>query len=364
MRLEAKNISFRYGSKLPWILENRNLTINSGEVVALFAPSGYGKTTLAKILAGYTQPTSGEVLLDRKPLPTKGVCPVQLIYQHPEKAINPRWKLKKVLEESGELNMEMLRAFGIEEAWLDRFPRELSGGELQRFCVARALMSGADFLICDEISTMLDVITQAQIWNVVLDEARKRNMGVLAVTHNRHLAERICDRIIDLSKIDKGDTDMHDHHDHSHPHDHSHSHGHGHTHDHHDHEHTHYHVHGHEHGDDHGHGHTHHHGDEHHQHAHGHTHSHPHDHSHGDEHCHTHDDLHAVCDEGQASAELLALMRYMTGHNVSHAKELADLAVKLRDTVGENAYNGVMAAVADYERGNAKLAAVLAVLDK
>ena len=60
-------------------------------------------------------------------------------------------------------------------------------------------MSGADYLICDEISTMLDVITQAQIWNVVLEEAKKRNRGLIAVTHNRYLAERIADRIIDLT---------------------------------------------------------------------------------------------------------------------------------------------------------------------
>ena len=129
----------------------------------------------------------------------KGYCPVQLIYQHPEKAINPRWRLKRVLEESGELNEDMLDSFGIERAWLDRFPRELSGGELQRFCVARALMSGADYLICDEISTMLDVITQAQIWNVILEEVERQNMGLIVVTHNRNLAEKIATRIIDLS---------------------------------------------------------------------------------------------------------------------------------------------------------------------
>lgn len=200
MRLEAKNVSFRYDLRQPWVLEKTNLSIESGERLALFAPSGYGKTTLAMLLAGYLEPTRGEVLLDGKNLPKKGVCPVQLIYQHPEKAINPRWRLKKVLEESGEMREEVLDAFGIERAWLDRFPRELSGGELQRFCVARALMSGADFLICDEISTMLDVITQAQIWNVVLDEAKNRNMGIIAVTHNKHLANRIADRVYDLSK--------------------------------------------------------------------------------------------------------------------------------------------------------------------
>ena len=200
MPLEARNLSFRYEPKQPLVLENIDFRIERGEVLALFAPSGYGKTTLAKLLAGYLKPSAGEVLLKAAPLPETGVCPVQLISQHPEKAINPRWRLKKVLEESGELREDVLSAFGIERAWLERFPRELSGGELQRFCVARALMSGAEYLICDEISTMLDVISQAQIWSVVLSEAKKRNMGLIAVTHNMHLARRIAHRVYDLEK--------------------------------------------------------------------------------------------------------------------------------------------------------------------
>ena len=182
------------------MLENCSLSVEKGERLGLFAPSGYGKTTLALLMAGYLQPTSGEVLLDGQPLPAKGFCPVQLIYQHPEKAINPRWRLKRVLEESGKLREDVLASFGIESEWLERFPRELSGGELQRFCVARALMSGADFLICDEISTMLDVITQAQIWNKILQEAGERNMGLITVTHNLELAKRICTKVYDLSK--------------------------------------------------------------------------------------------------------------------------------------------------------------------
>ena len=105
-----------------------------------------------------------------------------------------------MLEESGSLDSAVLASFGIEAQWLDRFPRELSGGELQRFCVARALMSGAPFLICDEISTMLDVITQAQIWNRILAEAEKRGMGLVAVTHNMALAKRVCTSVFDLEK--------------------------------------------------------------------------------------------------------------------------------------------------------------------
>ena len=200
MALEARHVFFRYEKRQPWILEDCSLEISSGECAALFAPSGYGKTTLSLLLAGYLKPEQGQILMDGHPLPQKGLCPVQLIHQHPEKAINPRWRLRQVLEESGALKADILEAFGIENAWLDRFPRELSGGELQRFCVARALLSGADYLICDEISTMLDVITQAQIWRVILDQAAARHMGILAVTHNRNLAERIAGRVIDLAR--------------------------------------------------------------------------------------------------------------------------------------------------------------------
>lgn len=199
MALEGKNLFFRYDQKKPWILEDVSIKIEKGQRLAVSAPSGYGKTTLALLLAGYLEPVKGEILLDGRPLPRKGFCPVQLIYQHPEKAINPRWRLRRILEESGQRKEEVLDAFGIERNWLDRFPRELSGGELQRFCVARALLCGADYLICDEVSTMLDAITQAQLWKVILEEARRREMGILAVTHNKHLAGRIAERTIDLS---------------------------------------------------------------------------------------------------------------------------------------------------------------------
>ncbi|MCM1123364.1 MAG: ATP-binding cassette domain-containing protein [Eubacterium sp.] len=199
MALEAKSVYFRYGRRQPWILEECDLKVDRGECLALFAPSGYGKTTLAMLLAGYLHPTKGQICLDDKPLPKDGVCPVQLVWQHPEEALNPRWHMKRTLKEGGTVREDLLYKLGIERAWLDRFPRELSGGELQRFCVARALFSGADYLICDEMSTMLDVVTQAQIWNVVLDEAAKRNMGIIAITHNRHLARRIATRIVDLS---------------------------------------------------------------------------------------------------------------------------------------------------------------------
>ena len=201
MQLEAKNICFGYNKKEGFILNNIHITFKEGEKIAIVGPSGYGKSTLAKILSGYLSPSKGQVLLDGKPLSHKGVCPVQLIYQHPEKAINPRFRMHQVLAEAKGLDQALITKIGIEKEWLTRFPRELSGGELQRFCVARALLPETRFLIADEMSTMLDVITQAKLWNVLLEEVKKRNMGLIVITHNMHLAKKVCDRIIDMREI-------------------------------------------------------------------------------------------------------------------------------------------------------------------
>lgn len=203
MQLSAENISFRYTDKSPWILKDINLQIETGERVGIVGSSGYGKSTLAKILAGYNRANSGQVLLDGKPLQTKGFCPVQMIYQHPELAVNPRWKMEKILKECWNPDEKILERFGIEKDWLTRWPRELSGGELQRFCIVRLLSPETKFLICDEITTMLDVISQAQIWNVLLEMAKERNYGMLIVTHNMDLAKRVCTRIVDLSEINR-----------------------------------------------------------------------------------------------------------------------------------------------------------------
>jgi peptide/nickel transport system ATP-binding protein len=190
MLLEARNICFSYRKGRP-LLDGFSFTLHAGERAALIGPSGCGKSTFARILAGYLRPHSGEVLLNGKPLPAEGYCPVQLIYQHPEKAVNPRRKMGQTLIEGWEPEDAFLARMGIEKPWLERYPRELSGGEIQRFCIARALGPKTRFIIADEISTMLDVITQAQIWQALLDIVTARNLGLLVITHNPYLAEKL-----------------------------------------------------------------------------------------------------------------------------------------------------------------------------
>ncbi|MCD7966295.1 MAG: ATP-binding cassette domain-containing protein [Clostridiaceae bacterium] len=200
MKLEARELSFRYDNGNRQILNKMSMTLESTDRLGLIAPSGFGKTTFCKILAGYEEPDSGEVLLEGKPLSAwKGYCPVQMIWQHPELSVNPRWKMGEVLQEGDQVEKRIIDGLGIEPDWLNRYPSELSGGELQRFCIARALGQRTRFLLADEISTMLDLITQSQLWNFLLEEVKNREIGLLAVSHSEVLLERICTKIVRLN---------------------------------------------------------------------------------------------------------------------------------------------------------------------
>lgn len=198
--LNGKQLSFRYRPKHPWILQDVTLSIAPGEVVGLKGASGLGKTTLGKLLAGYLTPTQGSVTVDNQPLPLRGYCPVQLIFQNPELAVNPRWRIGQVLREGQFPSPDLLDALGVHPDWLDRYPHELSGGELQRIAVARVLNPATRYLIADEMTAMLDANTQALIWQAVLEYARQHNLGLLVISHEAALLKRLCDRIIELTQ--------------------------------------------------------------------------------------------------------------------------------------------------------------------
>lgn len=195
--LELKDVSYSYTEDTK-VLSHVSLSVTQGQRIALLAPSGFGKSTLCKLAAGFLEPETGEVLFSGKPLPKKGVCPVQMIWQHPEHAIDPLITIRSSLEEAGSIDFELLQRVGVKEEWLSRYPRELSGGELQRCCIARALRVKPQFIIADEISTMLDAITQVQIWDVLLSYAKEENIGMLLVTHSNALTKRIATEIYEL----------------------------------------------------------------------------------------------------------------------------------------------------------------------
>lgn len=204
MSLEARGIGFRYpcGREL---YQGLSLSVEPGERVALVAPSGRGKTTLCRILAGYLEPSCGQVTVDGESLvPVRRLrgqaSPVQLLLQHPEQAFDPRLRLGKSLGEARAAADEaaLRRQFGVRDEWLSRLPHELSGGELMRLAMVRALATGPRYLIADEATAMLDAVTQAELWHVLLELQRRDGWGLVVVSHSPALLGRVATRRVEL----------------------------------------------------------------------------------------------------------------------------------------------------------------------
>ena len=201
--LSVENLSFSYDGKNQ-ILKDVSLEIARGEIVGLMAPSGFGKSTLGKVMAGYLKVERGKITVDGVDInDLSGFLPVQMVHQAPEKNVNIRWKVEKILNEGWQVNDDVREKFGIEDSFLKKFPTELSGGELQRICIARVLSSETKYLIADEVTTMLDSITQAQICHLLRHFVKKHDLGILFISHNEALIDAICDRKIDLKEINK-----------------------------------------------------------------------------------------------------------------------------------------------------------------
>lgn len=201
--LKVENLSFSYDGKNE-ILKNVSLEVKPGEVLGLMAPSGFGKSTLGKLMAGYIKAPKGTVTVDGLDInDLRGFLPVQMVHQAPEKNVNIRWKVEKILNEGWEVDSDVKEKFGIENSFLNKFPTELSGGELQRICIARVLSKDTKYLIADEVTTMLDSISQAQICHLLIHFAKKHGLGILFISHNKALVDKVADRVVDLTEINK-----------------------------------------------------------------------------------------------------------------------------------------------------------------
>lgn len=203
--LEGQRLWYRYPLQDNWLFKNFSMMIESGEVVGLQGVSGLGKSTLARLLAGYIQPLSGKIRIDGEPLVLNGFCKVQLLFQHPEMAVDPRWKIHRILSEGYDPAQELMHDFEIDPVWLDRYPCELSGGQLSRIALVRALGPNTRYLVADEITTMLDALTQARIWKALLQYSAAHQIGLLVISHDSALLRRLCHRVVDFADMTKGE---------------------------------------------------------------------------------------------------------------------------------------------------------------
>lgn len=199
-------------------MEDVSLKVEKGRIIGLTGESGSGKTTIARIALRLTDPSSGTISLDGADitnLSMKKMRPLrrhmQIVFQHPEGALDPEFKLRESIQEA------LLRAGvprirlkdDLEEACaevnlpldlLDRFPSQVSGGEIQRAALARVFSFRPDYLFLDEPTSMLDVSVQAFILNLIKGRVEKNEMGVVLITHDLDIIRCMCSQVMVLSR--------------------------------------------------------------------------------------------------------------------------------------------------------------------
>ena len=191
--LEVRELTIVQEGRRLW--DSVSFQVAAGERQGISAPSGYGKTTLGRVLAQWQTPTSGSVTVGGKSLSKKGYCPVQLVPQHPELTFNPYRTTGESLRDAWSPDAAWFERLAVSPAWLKRRPDELSGGELARIALLRALDPRTRYLIADEVTAQLDPHIQAQVWQVLLEEVKRRELGLIVFSHNKALLEKVCSSI-------------------------------------------------------------------------------------------------------------------------------------------------------------------------
>ncbi|MEU6479098.1 ATP-binding cassette domain-containing protein [Streptomyces sp. NPDC047017] len=210
------------------VLEDVGLTVRPGRCLAVTGASGSGKTTLARCVTGLHQPAGGSVLLDGRPLPGRARrravtdrAAIQLVPQSPAETLHPLRPVREALvrplrvlggmRDPHRIDEEIERLLSLvhlppELAW--RTPGRLSGGQRQRIAIARALAAGPRVLLCDEMTSALDSVTQASVLDLVRGLCEERSLSVLLITHDPQVVRRVADDVMVLEggRLHRGDA--------------------------------------------------------------------------------------------------------------------------------------------------------------
>ena len=197
-------------------LQGLDLDVERGELMAIIGNSGSGKSTIVKILTGITTATKGCIYLEGKQISGKRTQKeigkkVQMIFQNPKSSLNPKMTIGQNLDdallyyrkipktERKRQCEEILERVHLPVSYLAKYPSQISGGECQRVCIARALLRHPALLICDEATSALDVSVQKEIVDLLKEIQQEEHMAMLFISHDLALVANVCDRILMLS---------------------------------------------------------------------------------------------------------------------------------------------------------------------
>lgn len=213
--LSVKNVSAAYGNSSVRVLEDVSLEINRGRTVSLVGESGSGKSTLARVITGLLPPREGHVdfagqrlAADYRQRNLDTLRRIQIIYQMPDVAVNPRQKIKDIIgrpvglyfgkgeAERLQRTKELLALVDLDERYLERYPSEISGGEKQRVCIARALAASPEVIVCDEITSALDQLVADGILKLLQRLQKELHLTLLFITHDFATVSAISDEVV------------------------------------------------------------------------------------------------------------------------------------------------------------------------
>ena len=213
--LEIKNIFARYPRADQDVLADISMEIPKGKTVAVVGESGSGKSTLARVITGLLPPQSGAIEFENQELPKmlagrnkEQLRAIQMIYQMPDVALNPRQKISEIIGRPLEFYLglkgaskkarvgELLEQIELPADFGDRLPGQLSGGEKQRVCIARALAANPELIICDEVTSALDQLVAEGILELLQNLQNNLNVSYLFITHDLATVKAIADNIV------------------------------------------------------------------------------------------------------------------------------------------------------------------------
>jgi peptide/nickel transport system ATP-binding protein len=219
LKVEGLAAEYRSGRTQRPAVHDVSFAIDKGRCVALVGESGSGKTTIGRCIAGLHEPSAGRIWFDGRPVeghararPLDARRRIQIVFQNPFESLNPRHRVGSSIErplrvlrklskaESAREVGELLDRVRLPRRLGDRFPVELSGGERQRVAVARALAAKPDLLICDEVTSALDVSVQAAVLELLQELQRELRLSMLFITHNLGVVACVADSVLVMDR--------------------------------------------------------------------------------------------------------------------------------------------------------------------